>query len=242
MGDSKKQYDFKGGEVLLVNKPLHWTSFDVVNKLRYHIKQRLDIKKIKVGHAGTLDPLADGLLIICTGKKTKSIESFMGLEKTYSGTIKLGATTPSYDLETEIDAEYPTDHITETTIQKAAKEMIGEQDQHPPIFSAKKVQGKKAYDLAREGKDVQLSPKLIEISDFQITAIRGLEVDFLIRCSKGTYIRSIAHDLGKNLDTGGHLIALRREKIGDYTLENALEVEEWMNIIQSADLYISPTN
>lgn len=237
-----RKFDFKGGEVLLVNKPLEWSSFDVVNKLRYEIKRKLNVKKIKVGHAGTLDPLADGLLILCTGKQTKSIESFMGLEKEYSGIFRLGATTPSYDLETEIDQTYPTDHLTEELILRAAESMIGEQDQMPPIFSAKKINGKKAYDLARKGETVKLNPKRIEITKFDVTKISGNDVHFIITCSKGTYIRSIAFDFGKKLDTGGHLTALRREKIGTYSLENAHSLEEWIKLISEAELSINEDN
>lgn len=227
---------------MLVNKPLHWTSFDVVNKLRYAIKHRLGIKKIKVGHAGTLDPLADGLLIICTGKKTKSITDFMGLPKTYSGIIRLGATTPSYDLETEIDSTYPTAHLTEEKIRSVAQQMIGEQEQYPPIFSAKKVKGKKAYDLARKGQEVELRSKRITIYNFEVTAIEDLNVHFKIECSKGTYIRSIAHDFGKLLDSGGHLYQLRREQIGEFRLEAAKEVKEWIDIIQHAEVLIPEQN
>ncbi|MGB1102410.1 MAG: tRNA pseudouridine(55) synthase TruB [Crocinitomicaceae bacterium] len=230
-----KVYDYKAGEVLLVHKPLNWTSFDVVNKLRYHIKRKLGVKKIKVGHAGTLDPLADGLLIICTGKKTKSINDFMGLPKTYTGTITLGATTPSYDLETEIDQTFPIDNITKEQIEAKAEEMTGTYEQYPPIFSAKKVKGKKAYDLARAGEEVQLKPKLIEIHSFELTNIDLPQVDFRITCSKGTYIRSIAHDMGQLLQNGGHLSALRREAIGDFELKDAKTVEEWLEIIQDED-------
>lgn len=230
-----KVYDYKGGEILLVNKPLEWTSFDAVNKLRYTIKHRIKVKKIKVGHAGTLDPLADGLLIICTGKKTKSIESLMGLEKTYSGIIRLGGTTPSYDLETEIDQSYPVDHINEDLIRETAQNMEGEQDQYPPIFSAKKVQGKKAYDFARKGEEVELKPKRITIRKFEVTKIDGLDVHFLISCSKGTYIRSIAHDFGKALQSGAHLAALRREAIGDFKLSDAKTVEDWLEEIRHSE-------
>lgn len=230
-----KVYDYKAGEVLLVHKPLNWTSFDVVNKLRYHIKRKLGVKKIKVGHAGTLDPLADGLLIICTGKKTKSINDFMGLPKTYTGNITLGATTPSYDLETEIDQTFPIDNITKEQIEAKAEEMTGTYEQYPPIFSAKKVKGKKAYDLARAGEEVQLKPKLIEIHSFELTNIDLPQVDFRITCSKGTYIRSIAHDMGQLLQNGGHLSDLRREAIGDFELKDAKTVEEWLEIIQDED-------
>jgi len=232
----KKVYDFKAGEVLLVHKPLHWTSFDVVNKLRYHIKQKLGVKKIKVGHAGTLDPLADGLLIICTGKKTKSINDYMGLTKTYTGTITLGATTPSYDLETEIDQTFPTENLNAEKIKAVAESMKGEYDQNPPIFSAKKIKGKKAYDLARAGEEVKLQSKLIHINTFDLEKIDLPEVNFLIKCSKGTYIRSIAHDMGKHLNNGGHLTALRREAIGEFNLNEAKTVEEWLEIIQENEL------
>lgn len=223
--------DFVAGEVMLVHKPLTWTSFQVVNKLRHHLKRKTGLKNIKVGHAGTLDPLADGLLIICTGKKTKEIESFMGLEKTYSGVITLGATTPSYDLETAIDQRFDLENLSEEQIRKVAQSMTGELDQMPPIFSAKRVDGNRAYDLARAGKEVELKPKKIVISDFEIVQINLPEVHFRISCSKGTYIRSIAFDLGKNLNNGGHLTALRRERIGEYDLKNARTIEEWIEII-----------
>lgn len=232
-----KSYDFLAGEVLLVNKPLKWTSFDVVNKLRYEMKQKLGIKKIKVGHAGTLDPLADGLLIICTGKKTKEIESFMGLEKAYSGTITLGATTPSYDLETEIDNRFPIDNLNLEEVQTAIDSMKGEYDQYPPIFSAKKVNGKKAYDLARAGEEVELKSKRISINQFDITSLNLPELKFFIKCSKGTYIRSIAYDLGVKINNGGHLSSLRREAIGEYNLSNAKTVEEWIETIQTLEVY-----
>lgn len=223
--------DFVSGEILLVNKPLHWTSFQAVNKIRYHIRNQTGVKKIKVGHAGTLDPLADGLLIICTGKKTKEIDSYMGLEKVYSGVITLGATTPSYDLETEIDQRYDLTGITDESIKKTAAEMVGEQDQMPPIFSAKRVDGNRAYDMARAGKEVELKTKRISITNFEITQINLPEVHFKITCSKGTYIRSIAFDFGRLLNNGGHLSALRREAIGQFSLENAQTVEEWVETI-----------
>lgn len=236
-----KTYDFQAGEVILVNKPLHWTSFDVVNKLRYEMKQKLGIKKIKVGHAGTLDPLADGLLILCTGKKTKEIESFMGLEKKYSGTITLGSTTPSYDLETEIDNTFPLDALTEKKVINQVEKMVGSYAQQPPIFSAKKVKGKKAYDLARAGKEVKLEPKEITIHSFDLPKVELPLVHFEITCSKGTYIRSIAYDLGKRLNNGGHLSSLRREKIGLYDLKDAHSVNEWIEIIQASDMNNNPS-
>ena len=236
MTDFKKTYDFKAGEVLLVNKPLNWTSFDVVNKLRYHIKRKLGLKKIKVGHAGTLDPLADGLLIICTGKQTKSIETYMGLEKAYSGTITLGGTTPSYDLETEIDQTFDFSKISEEQIKETAKEMTGILDQIPPIFSAKKINGQKAYDLARAGKEVVLQSREVHISLFDINKTDLPNIEFLIRCSKGTYIRSIAHDFGIKLNNGGHLSGLRREAIGEFKLEDAHSVDEWIELIDNLEM------
>lgn len=231
----EQTFDFKAGEVLLVNKPLNWTSFDVVNKLRYEMKRALGIKKIKVGHAGTLDPLADGLLIICTGKKTKSIESYMGLEKKYSGTITIGATTPSYDLETAIDERFDYSDLTGDLLRAQAQSMIGEYEQYPPIFSAKKVKGKKAYDLARAGEEVVLKPKRVTITQFDLETENLPDLNFVISCSKGTYIRSIAHDFGKALNNGAHLSSLRRESIGTFELKDAKSVEDWIAIIQQID-------
>jgi tRNA pseudouridine55 synthase len=230
-----KIYNYKVGEILLVDKPLTWSSFQVVNKLRWKMKNVIGIKNIKVGHAGTLDPLATGLLILCTGKKTKTIDTFMGLEKSYSGTITVGSTRPSYDMESEIDATFPTEHITDDLIKLTAEKMVGDYDQMPPIFSAKKVNGKRAYAYARAGEEVILQPKLINISKFEITKIDGLNIDFIINCSKGTYIRSIAHDFGKLIESGGHLSGLRREKIGDYDVKDAKSVEEWLEEIESAE-------
>ncbi|MFD1551602.1 tRNA pseudouridine(55) synthase TruB [Putridiphycobacter roseus] len=235
MSDQKK-FDFKAGELLLVDKPLTWTSFQVVNKLRWKIRNKINVKKIKVGHAGTLDPLATGLLILCTGKKTKEIESFMGMEKTYSGSITLGATRPSYDLETEIDATFPTEHLTSEKIIAMANRFVGEQDQMPPIFSAKKINGEKAYDLARKGEEVILKPKRITISKFEITKIENNTVYFIITCSKGTYIRSIAYDFGKALETGGYLSSLRREKIGEFDVKNAMDIDAWLTHIEQCEV------
>jgi len=237
-----KIYNYKAGEILLVDKPLTWSSFQVVNKLRWKIKNKLGIKNIKVGHAGTLDPLATGLLILCTGKKTKTIESFMGLEKTYSGTITIGATRPSYDMESEIDATFKTSHITDELIKTTAQNMVGDYDQMPPVFSAKKVNGKRAYEYARAGEEVILQTKLINISKFEITKIEGLNIDFIICCSKGTYIRSIAHDFGKLLDSGAYLSELRREKIGEYDVANAKSIEEWLEEIETSDFEHDPNN
>jgi tRNA pseudouridine55 synthase len=227
------ELDFQAGEVLLVDKPLHWTSFDVVNKLRWNIKRKLGVKKIKVGHAGTLDPLATGLLIICTGKFTKRIDEFQAEEKTYTGTILLGKTTPSYDLETEYNAEFPTGHITKDLLDEVRLSFLGEQQQIPPIFSAKQVDGKRAYDLARAGKEIELKANTVTISDFKIDSSRFPEIDFEVSCSKGTYIRSIAHDFGLKLNSGGTLIALRRTASGNFLVENANDVESWIEIISN---------
>lgn len=227
--------EFKEGKTLIVDKPLNWTSFDVVNKLRWNLKRKLNVKKIKVGHAGTLDPLATGVLVICAGKHTKLIETLQAGEKTYTGTILLGKTTPSYDLETEYDQEFPVDHIDEKLLDEVRASFVGEQDQMPPIFSAKQVDGKRAYDLARAGKEVKLKTNRITISDFKIDVSRFPEIDFEISCSKGTYIRSIAHDFGKALNSGGTLTALRRTRSGEQRIEDAQSVEHWIEVIQNAE-------
>ncbi len=213
---------------LLIDKPLTWTSFQVVNKLRWEIRQRFNIKKIKVGHAGTLDPLATGLLIICTGKQTKQIDTYQGQVKEYTGTFTLGGTTPSYDLETEIDNIFPTAHITEELLHETTKQFMGEIQQKPPIFSAIKKDGKRLYELARKGETTEIKERTVTISSFEITEIKLPEVGFRIICSKGTYIRSIAFDYGKALNSGGHLSALRRTKIGNFSVDDALSVEEFI--------------
>ncbi len=220
--------NFIEGETILVDKPLGWTSFDVVNKIRWNLKQALNVKNIKVGHAGTLDPLATGLLILCTGKHTKKIDQIMGGMKTYTGTILLGKTTVSYDLENEFNEEFPTYHITPELLETTRKSFIGVIQQVPPIFSAKQVDGKRAYDLARAGKEFELKSNTIEIVDFKISSERFPEIDFEISCSKGTYIRSIAHDFGKIVESGGTLIALRRTQSGDSSIENARTVDDWI--------------
>ncbi|WP_010522611.1 tRNA pseudouridine(55) synthase TruB [Aquimarina agarivorans] len=217
--------DYLNGQTLLIDKPLEWSSFQVVNKLRWLIRKQYDIKKIKVGHAGTLDPLATGLLLICTGKSTKTINELQGQIKEYTGTIVLGATTPSYDLETEINAQFPTDHLTEEGIHAATKQFVGKIEQYPPVFSALKKEGKRLYEYARNNEEVEITPREIEINSFEITAINGVNVDFRVICSKGTYIRSLAHDFGKALHAGGHLSALRRTKIGDFNVANAITLE-----------------
>ena len=220
--------DFKNGALLAIDKPLEWTSFQVVNKLRWHIKKKFKLKKIKVGHAGTLDPLASGLLLICTGKMTKQIEDFQAQVKTYTGTFVLGSTTPSYDLETEVDATFPTAHITEELIHQTSKQFEGKIQQQPPVFSALKKDGKRLYEFARAGKDVTIPTREITIDYFKIKNIKDHEIDFEIQCSKGTYIRSLAHDFGRALDSGAHLSALRRTKIGEFSVENAISIEEFV--------------
>jgi tRNA pseudouridine55 synthase len=215
---------YKDGQVLLIDKPLTWTSFQVVNKLRWEIRQRFNIKKIKVGHAGTLDPLATGLLIICTGKQTKQIDTYQGQIKEYTGTLTLGATTPSYDLETEIDKTFPIAHITEALLHETTKQFTGEIQQKPPIFSAIKKDGKRLYELARKGETTEIKERTVTVDMFEITRINLPEVDFRIICSKGTYIRSIAFDYGNALNSGGHLSALRRTRIGNFSVDNALSV------------------
>ena len=224
--------DYKNGQLLLIDKPLEWTSFQVVNKLRWHIRKTFDIKKIKVGHAGTLDPLATGLLIICTGKKTKQIEQYQAQVKTYTGTFVLGSTTPSYDLETDVDATFSTAHITEDLIHQTTAQFTGNIEQFPPLFSALKKDGKRLYEFARAGKEVSISARNISVDFFKITAIRGLEVDFEIQCSKGTYIRSLAHDFGKALNSGAHLSALRRKKIGAFSVDDAMSVDAFMDSLK----------
>ena len=233
-----KVYDFKAGEVLLVDKPLGWTSFDVVNKLRYQLKLRTGVKRFKVGHAGTLDPLATGLLIICCGKATKTIESYMGMQKEYTGTIVLGATRPSYDQETEIDATFDLSGVTEDDVLKAVQTFVGTIEQTPPLHSAKKIDGKRAYEFAREGIEKTLKSNTITIHSYEITRLDLPEVDFKIQCSKGTYIRSLAHDLGKELNNGGYLKTLRRTKIGDFNVTNAMGVDEWVTEIIDAEMVV----
>ena len=214
---------FQNGQVILIDKPLGWTSFQVVNKLRWAIRSRFKIKKIKVGHAGTLDPLASGLLIICTGKLTKKINQYQGLPKVYTGTFTLGATTPSYDLETGIDQQFSTAHLEEKLIRQTAQQFIGEIDQKPPLFSAIKKDGERLYEAARRGETVEIKTRKVHIYTFEITKIALPEVDFSVQCSKGTYIRSLAHDFGKALNSGAHLSELRRTKIGDFSVDNAVE-------------------
>lgn len=221
----RTEEDFKNGQILLIDKPLEWTSFQVVNKLRWHIKQRFKLKKIKVGHAGTLDPLATGLLIICTGKQTKEIHTYQGQIKEYTGTFSIGATTPSYDLETEVNETFSTNHITEALLKETTKQFLGEIRQKPPIFSAIKKDGKRLYELARKGETTEIKARAVTVSEFEITNINLPKVDFRVVCSKGTYIRSLAYDFGKALHSGAHLSALRRTKIGDFSVEKSASIE-----------------
>jgi len=229
--------DYRNGEILLINKPYTWSSFQAVNKLKHALKKHpsllLDGKHVhlKIGHAGTLDPLATGLLIICTGKKTKEISQFQDLPKEYTGTFFIGATTPCYDKEKEIDETYPTAHITEELVRQTAKSFIGKQEQIPPMFSAVKVDGKRLYKLARVGEEIELKPRPIEIIDFEITSYKFPLVDFRIACTKGTYIRSIARDFGLALNSGAYLDTLCRTKIGHFSIENALTPEEYIKQI-----------
>lgn len=224
---SAMKEQFLNGEIILIDKPLDWTSFQVVNKIRWLIRSTFGIKKIKVGHAGTLDPLASGLLILCTGKMTKSIEQFMGQEKEYTGTFTLGSTTPSYDLETEIDNTFPTDHITEELLYNTLDQFVGTIDQYPPVFSALKKDGKRLYEFAREGIEVEIPTRKVNIRSFELTQKALPKVDFKVICSKGTYIRSLANDYGKALNSGAHLSALRRTRIGEFNIEQAVSIEDF---------------
>ena len=219
--------DFQEGQVLLFNKPLGWSSFDVVKKARNIIKSAKNIRKIKVGHAGTLDPLADGLLIVCSGRFTKRIDEIQGQIKVYTGEITLGGTTPSYDKETEIDEVFETSHITEELIHSTCKEFEGKIMQKPPIYSALKREGKRLYQHAREGTKVKIESREVEVESFKITSIEMPTITFEVICSKGTYIRSLAYDYGKSINSGAHLSKLRREKIGNFSLEDAISVDSF---------------
>jgi tRNA pseudouridine55 synthase len=219
--------DFSKGEVLLFNKPYGWSSFQLVNKIRFIIKHERNIKKIKVGHAGTLDPLATGLVIICTGQETKNIERYQNMAKEYTATFRLGATTPSYDLETDINGSYPYNHVNEEMLKKVLKQYTGEIIQEPPAFSAKFIDGVRAYKYARKGKDVKLSGKRITIYALEILNFNLPYVTLRIECSKGTYIRALARDIGKSLNSGAHLTDLARQRIGDFRVQNAFNIEEF---------------
>ena len=220
--------DYLEGQILLIDKPLKWSSFQAVNKLKYILKRKYNLpKKFKIGHAGTLDPLATGLLIVCTGKFTKRITDIQAQAKEYTGTITVGATTPSYDLETEVDATFPTKHITDELIRTAIQQFLGEIDQKPPVFSAIKKDGKRLYEHARAGEEVEIAFRKTTIHEFEITRIALPEIDFRVKCSKGTYIRSLAFDFGKALNSGAHLSVLRRTKIGDFSVENGIMPDEF---------------
>ena len=236
--------NFKEGEVLFFNKPLGWTSFKVVGHIRYHICRRMKVKKLKVGHAGTLDPLATGVMIVCTGKATKRIEEFQYHTKEYIATIQLGATTPSYDLEHEIDATYPTEHITREKIEEALKQFLGGIQQIPPAFSACKVDGARAYDLARKGQEVELKPKLLAIDEIELLAcdLEKMEIKIRVVCSKGTYIRALARDIGEALHSGAHLTGLVRTRVGEVRLEDCLDPERFADWIDQQEIEITEDN
>ena len=223
--------DFINGAVLLIDKPVDWSSFDIVKKVRNMISKKLGVKKLKVGHAGTLDPLATGLMILCTGKATKEIENYQGLEKEYFATLHLGASTPSCDLETEVDQSFPTEHINLELIKRVLQDFKGETIQVPPVFSAKRVRGKRAYDFARKGEEIAMRPQLINISELEILDFNIPELTLRIKCSKGTYIRSLARDIGKALDSGAYLALLRRTKIGQFSVDEALVLKKFEEIL-----------
>lgn len=223
--------DFISGEILYINKPLNWTSFDLVRKLRYKLCRGLKVKKLKVGHAGTLDPLATGVMIVCTGRKTKLIESFQLQTKEYIATVRLGATTPSFDLETEIDNTYPTDHISRELVEEKLRAFIGRIEQVPPAYSACKVNGERAYNLARNGEEVELKPKVLVIDEIELLGYEPSCIKIRVVCSKGTYIRALARDIGLALGSGGHLIGLERTRVGDVTSDKCLNIEDLDNLV-----------
>ena len=226
--ESLRDVDFKEGYIAIIDKPLEWTSTDVVRKIKYALQHRLGYKKIKIGHAGTLDPLATGVLIVCIGKATKMVNELQAEEKEYIADIELGATTPSYDLEHPIDKRYPTEHITREMIEQALRDLTGERLQAPPIYSAKKVEGVRAYEFARAGEEVELKKALINIYEMEILSLEMPHLKIRVRCSKGTYIRSLAHEIGQVLDSGAHLTGLRRTRSGGFTAENGWKLENFM--------------
>lgn len=228
-------WDFEEGEVLAFDKPLHWTSFDLVAKVRWYLCHKLGRKKLKVGHTGTLDPLATGVVIVCTGKKTKLIDQLQYDVKEYIATLQLGATTPSYDLEKEIDATYPTEHITRELIDQTIPQFLGEQWQVPPIFSAVQINGKRAYEFARKGEEVELKPKLLVIDEIEVLAFDATTMQLTIRvvCSKGTYIRALARDIGERLHSGAHLTALRRTRVGNTRVEDCYTIENFLDALKN---------
>ena len=227
-------WDFIEGEVLAFDKPLHWTSFDLVAKVRYALCHKLERKKLKVGHSGTLDPLATGVVLVCTGKKTKLIDKLQYDVKEYVATLQLGATTPSYDMEKPVDATYPTDHITRQLIDETLPQFIGEQWQTPPMFSAIQINGKRAYEFARKGEEVELKPRLLVIDELEVLAFDAEQMQLTIRvvCSKGTYIRALARDIGERLGSGAYLTALRRTRVGDVHVEDCLTIEQFLNTLK----------
>ncbi len=235
-------FNFLEGEVLLVDKPYGWTSFDVVNSLRYTIKRALGVKKIKVGHAGTLDPLATGLLIVCTGKFTKQIDSYQGMDKVYIGSMHIGATTPSYDKETEVDQTFDTSNIDTELLNNTLKNFIGEIDQTPPVFSAVKIDGKRAFEYARKKDDVKMKSRTVTINEFKLLNFELPEVDFLVNCSKGTYIRSLVSDFGSALNNGAYMSSLRRTEIGDYSVNDAYSVDKLKEKIKEIENQNTETN
>lgn len=230
--DIKESNPFVEGAFVVVDKPLTWTSFDIVNKFRYLLCKRLGIKKLKVGHAGTLDPLATGVVVLCTGRYTKRIDEVQTKEKVYTARIRLGATTPTYDKESDVDATFPTEHITRDEVERVLETFVGESDQVPPIFSAVKVDGDRAYKLARRGEDVELTAKRIHIYSIELLDYRLPDIEVRVTCGKGTYIRSLARDIGQALGSGGYLTALRRERVGGFTVEGAIKVEEFGDFIE----------
>jgi len=225
--------DFQSGSFILLNKPYEWTSFDLVNKVKFKIKHKYGLKKIKVGHAGTLDPLATGLMIVCTGKYTKRIDSYQSQVKEYIATLKLGATTPSFDLETEIDATYPTEHIDRALIDEVLKCFLGEIKQRPPDYSAIKIDGKRAYEYARKGQEVEIKEKILVVDEVEVLSFEEGILKIRVVCSKGTYIRALARDIGRQLKSGAHLIALERTRIGEYKTDQALEIEDFISFLEN---------
>lgn len=238
MDNTRQQFDFQGGEVLVFNKPLEWTSFDLVRKVRNTLCRRMRIRKLKVGHAGTLDPMATGVMVLCTGKSTRKIESLQAGIKEYVATLKLGATTPSYDLETEENETFPIEHITRELVDKTIGNFVGEIDQVPPEFSAVWVDGKRAYELARKGEEVKLKSRKLVIDSIDVISLEEAELKLRIVCSKGTYIRALARDIGKALESGAYLTGLERTRVGDFRLEEAMELESFMDILKEAEFVI----
>ncbi len=234
--------NFQEGEILAFDKPYRWTSFDVVGKIRWLLCRKIGIKKLKVGHAGTLDPLATGVLVVCTGKATKRIDEFQFGVKEYVATLRLGATTPSFDLEKEIDATYPTDHITRELVETTLQKFKGTIEQIPPSFSACKVDGKRAYEIARKGGDVELKPKTLVIDEIELMDCSLPYITIRVVCSKGTYIRALARDIGQALDSGAHLTALRRTRVGDIRVENCMDPQKFMEWLEQQTIEINETN